>query len=90
MSVPDQMTKDTYDLCVIGAGTSGIASARFYLDVHPDAKVVLLERDHSVGGVWSSGECQAKYLSRSIGLMSCRTCISRLSFSEWNTFWRVL
>ena len=44
-----------YDLCVIGAGTSGVASARFYLDVHPNAKVVLLERDHSVGGVWSSG-----------------------------------
>ena len=44
-----------FDLCVIGAGTSGIASARFYLDVHPNAKVVLLERDHTVGGVWSTG-----------------------------------
>lgn len=43
-----------YDLCVIGAGTSGIASARFYLEVHPTAKVIILERDICVGGVWSS------------------------------------
>ena len=52
----DQLAKDVYDLCVIGAGTSGIASARFYLDVHPKANVILLERDHSVGGVWSNGK----------------------------------
>ncbi|KAI1615225.1 hypothetical protein EDD37DRAFT_511715 [Exophiala viscosa] len=44
----------TYDLVVIGAGSSGVVSARFYLDVHPDAKVVLIERDTAVGGVWSS------------------------------------
>ena len=53
---PNTNDKDGYDLCVIGAGTSGIASARFYLDVHPDAKVVVVERDQSVGGVWSHGE----------------------------------
>jgi dimethylaniline monooxygenase (N-oxide forming) len=46
-----------YDLCVVGSGTSGLASARFYLDVHPDAKVIVLERDHTVGGVWSLGKC---------------------------------
>lgn len=49
-------SSDIYDLVVVGAGTSGIVSARFYLDVHPDAKVVLIERDNAVGGVWSSGQ----------------------------------
>ncbi|KIW42881.1 uncharacterized protein PV06_06386 [Exophiala oligosperma] len=44
---------DIYDLVVVGAGQSGIVSARFYLDIHPDAKVGILERDHSVGGVWN-------------------------------------
>jgi cation diffusion facilitator CzcD-associated flavoprotein CzcO len=51
----DSKSDALYDLCVIGGGTSGIASARFYLDVHPTAKVMVLERDHSVGGVWSKG-----------------------------------
>jgi cation diffusion facilitator CzcD-associated flavoprotein CzcO len=45
-----------YDLVVIGAGTSGIAAARFYLEVHPEANVVVIERDNSVGGVWSTGQ----------------------------------
>ena len=33
---------------------SGIAAARFYLDVHPLAHVVILEKDSHLGGVWSS------------------------------------
>lgn len=49
---------DIYDLVVVGAGQSGIVSARFYLDIHPDAKVGILERDHSVGGVWNQGHCR--------------------------------
>jgi hypothetical protein len=53
---PSSMTSSNfYDLIVIGGGSSGVASARFYLDVHPEAKVTILERDNSVGGVWSSG-----------------------------------
>lgn len=56
-----------YDLVVIGAGTSGIASARFYLEVHPDANVIILERDHSVGGVWSSGESKTAGLIPLLG-----------------------
>ncbi|KAK5441960.1 hypothetical protein LTS15_011118 [Exophiala xenobiotica] len=47
-------SSNSYDLIVIGGGSSGVASARFYLDVHPEARVAILERDHSVGGVWSS------------------------------------
>ena len=49
-------TSNTYDLVVIGGGTSGIVAARFYLDVHAEAKVVIIERDNAVGGVWSRGE----------------------------------
>ncbi|KAL8916063.1 MAG: hypothetical protein Q9208_008717 [Pyrenodesmia sp. 3 TL-2023] len=42
------------DIAVIGAGISGIAAAKFYLDVHPQCKLVILEKDRSVGGVWNS------------------------------------
>ena len=35
-------------------GLYGIQAARYYLDVHPDAKLVLLEADDVVGGTWSS------------------------------------
>ena len=34
-----------YDLLVVGAGISGIAAAKFYLDIHPKCKLAILERD---------------------------------------------
>ena len=36
------------------AGLYGIQAARYYLEVHHDAKLVLLEADDVVGGTWSS------------------------------------
>ena len=35
-------------------GLSGIAFARFYLDIHPESKLLILEQDSCVGGVWSA------------------------------------
>ncbi|KAI4140780.1 MAG: hypothetical protein LQ341_003707 [Variospora aurantia] len=48
------MEPEQIDVAVIGAGISGIAAAKFYLDVHSDCKLLILERDRSVGGVWNS------------------------------------
>ncbi|OKL61617.1 hypothetical protein UA08_03612 [Talaromyces atroroseus] len=42
------------DVAVIGAGLSGIAFARFYLDIHPEARLVIFEKDAGIGGVWSA------------------------------------
>ena len=36
-------------------GLAGIAAAKTYLEVHPDAKLVVLEAQSSVGGVWAEG-----------------------------------
>lgn len=43
-----------FDIVVIGSGLSGLAFARFYLDIHPEARLVILEEDVCLGGVWSS------------------------------------
>ena len=32
----------------------GIAAARFYLEVHPECQLVILEQDSCPGGVWNS------------------------------------
>ncbi|KAL8692659.1 MAG: hypothetical protein Q9218_002359 [Villophora microphyllina] len=48
------MGSQTVDIAVIGAGISGIAAAKFYLDIHPDCNLTILEKDESVGGVWNS------------------------------------
>ncbi|KAL8710424.1 MAG: hypothetical protein Q9220_005025 [cf. Caloplaca sp. 1 TL-2023] len=48
------MNTQPFDLVVVGAGISGIAAAKFHLDIHPDCNLVLLEKDGSVGGVWNS------------------------------------
>ena len=37
-------------------GISGIYSAKFYLDIHPDCQLVILDRDSCVGGTWNSSE----------------------------------
>ncbi|ESZ98416.1 hypothetical protein SBOR_1197 [Sclerotinia borealis F-4128] len=42
------------DIIVIGSGLSGLAFARFYLDIHPEANLLILEQDCCLGGVWSS------------------------------------
>ncbi|KAL8947214.1 MAG: hypothetical protein Q9222_006480 [Ikaeria aurantiellina] len=48
------MNTQPLDLVVVGAGISGIAAAKFYLDIHPNCNLVLLEKDGYVGGVWNS------------------------------------
>jgi len=45
-------SRDPLDLLIIGAGISGIVAARFYLDIHPECNLALLERDACIGGTW--------------------------------------
>ncbi|MCJ1246719.1 monooxygenase [Trapelia coarctata] len=42
------------DVVVIGAGISGISAAKFYLDIHPNCRLVVLDKDQHVGGTWNS------------------------------------
>ncbi|CAG8952777.1 hypothetical protein HYFRA_00009022 [Hymenoscyphus fraxineus] len=48
------VTKFEVDILIIGAGISGIYAAKLYLDLHPEAKLVILDRDNCVGGTWNS------------------------------------
>lgn len=51
-------------LTLFPAGISGIAFARFYLDIHPAARLALIEEDSCVGGVWNSSEPQNLSVAR--------------------------
>ncbi|CAG8956469.1 hypothetical protein HYFRA_00003854 [Hymenoscyphus fraxineus] len=55
----------TLDIVVIGAGLSGLAFTRFYLDIHPQTKIVILEADDCLGGVWSSSRNYDEFWSQS-------------------------
>ncbi|KAF2111413.1 flavin-binding monooxygenase-like protein-like protein [Lophiotrema nucula] len=44
---------ENFDVVVIGAGIAGIAAAAHYLQAHPNARLVVLEQDTCLGGVWS-------------------------------------
>ena len=48
-------SQQLYDVVIIGAGISGIVSARFFLDIHPECRLAVIERDRVVGGTWSIG-----------------------------------
>ena len=49
------MPAEEYDVIIVGAGQSGIASARFYLEVHPDVRLIVIEKGSVVGGTWGRG-----------------------------------
>ncbi|KAJ5902722.1 hypothetical protein N7495_003250 [Penicillium taxi] len=44
---------ESVDLVVVGAGWSGLAAIKTYLEVNPDSNVLLLDAASSVGGVWA-------------------------------------
>ncbi|PBP19947.1 flavin-binding monooxygenase-like protein [Diplocarpon rosae] len=46
---------ETADLVVVGAGWFGLAAAKTHLQVHPSTKMIVLEAESSVGGVWGNG-----------------------------------
>jgi hypothetical protein len=49
-------------------GISGIAAARFYLEIHPDCQLVILEKDSTPGGTWNSGKNPTKCGARMEGI----------------------
>ncbi|KAJ0415889.1 hypothetical protein BJY00DRAFT_250300 [Aspergillus carlsbadensis] len=48
-----EMEIECLDLVVIGAGWSGLAALKTYVQIHPTATTCLLESASTVGGVWA-------------------------------------
>ncbi|KAK8233460.1 hypothetical protein HDK90DRAFT_267984 [Phyllosticta capitalensis] len=46
-------TAEHCDMVIVGAGFHGLAMARTYLSVNPDASLIILEAGTSIGGVWA-------------------------------------
>ncbi|KAF2869540.1 hypothetical protein BDV95DRAFT_577622 [Massariosphaeria phaeospora] len=59
------MASEVLDIVIVGAGLSGISAARFYLDVHPESNVVVLEKDTSIGGPWGKSRMYPGFWSQS-------------------------
>ncbi|KAK0726005.1 cofactor FMO1 FAD enzyme [Lasiosphaeris hirsuta] len=47
------MAVEQFDVVVVGTGWNGLIGAKTYLDFAPAAKLVLLDEQKSIGGVWS-------------------------------------
>lgn len=63
-SVTRNRSLDAEDLLI---GLSGIALARFYLDIHPDKQVVLIEKEDAIGGTWR--RCKGRFASLQLPLI---------------------
>lgn len=50
---------------VIGAGWSGLAAAKTYLQINPSISLTILDDDESVGGVWSNARLYPGLLANS-------------------------
>lgn len=44
---------ETTELLIIGAGLRGIAMAKTYHQVHPEAEMIIMDGSKTVGGVWA-------------------------------------
>lgn len=42
-----------YDVVIIGAGLQGLAAARIFLQLEPELKLLIVDANMSVGGVWA-------------------------------------
>ena len=42
-----------YDLVIVGAGLQGLATARIFLQLEPELKLLIVDSNLSVGGVWA-------------------------------------
>lgn len=51
---PKTMILPKIDLIAVGAGFSGIAAAKFYLETRPDNGLLFLEQDNCLAGLWNS------------------------------------
>ncbi|KAI9655991.1 MAG: hypothetical protein M1821_005052 [Bathelium mastoideum] len=49
----EYLPTQTVDVAIIGAGWYGLVAARTYLRLRPNAKVLIVDSDSTVGGVWS-------------------------------------
>jgi hypothetical protein len=58
-----------------GLGISGIAAARFYLYIHPECRLLLLEKDTHLGGVWNSSKALVDKITNIINRLSTRKII---------------
>ena len=61
-----------FDVLVIGAGMYGIQSAKTYLEVHPNAKLAILEASESIGGTWRKGKYTLARSPISVNLLTQR------------------
>jgi dimethylaniline monooxygenase (N-oxide forming) len=65
-------------------GISGVYAAKFYLDIHPKAQLVILDRDTCVGGVWNS----SKLIKTLISFLMLRCLLTYgTSGRSYDSFW---
>jgi len=86
----DTETDEYYDVVVIGGGLSGIAAARTYLEFKPIARLLILEADSCVGGIWSKGKSNQtnSLLGISMTDISSRSELPWLPCPGWHkVFW---
>jgi cation diffusion facilitator CzcD-associated flavoprotein CzcO len=50
---------------VIGAGWTGLAAAKTYLEARPDVSLTIIDEDTSVGGVWSASRVYPGFIADS-------------------------
>ncbi|KAJ4988893.1 hypothetical protein SVAN01_05517 [Stagonosporopsis vannaccii] len=44
---------EEFDLLIVGAGMHGIAMAKTYTEIHPEARILLVDSAHTIGGSWA-------------------------------------
>ncbi|KAF3929361.1 hypothetical protein ABW19_dt0201144 [Dactylella cylindrospora] len=53
VSIESSVEQENFDVIIVGAGLSGLLAAKTFLDIQPTINLLIVERETSIGGVWS-------------------------------------
>jgi dimethylaniline monooxygenase (N-oxide forming) len=65
-SIPNMSSSQPSRVIVIGAGWTGLAAAKTYLQLFPSVSLTIIDSDSSVGGVWSASRIYPGLIADSV------------------------
>ncbi|KAH8667399.1 hypothetical protein BGZ60DRAFT_528702 [Tricladium varicosporioides] len=77
----------TYDTVIIGAGPFGLIAAHTWLELNPDANVVILEAGPDLGGAWSKSRVYPTMMTQSPQDMIEYSCLDMPRLDKKDTFY---
>lgn len=82
-----QETSTPQKVIILGAGLTGLAAAKTYLQIKPDIDLTIIDSESEIGGVWSAARIYPGLIFEvptPMAEFSDLDMLSELGLGEWN------